>query len=297
MSDDDKAFYRSAFIGALSLVLFDALFAPVMAQLISLPDTARARAIVQRHMDAVGGEKALTMKHTHMVMTMSMSGSPAVVRQEDWRSLPRFYSRMTIPGVGTTEIGSDGTVSWMISPQLGPMILKKSPIDSVTSLNPQKMLTGKSMTYLGVLEMAGKSNDAVRFLLPDSTHNTAYFDPATGLMAGMNFEKTPGPPGQMAMSFDDWKRFGAILYATRMTMRLADGKEMVMRVLTVSTAPIDLKVFELPEKVREHQTRRAPQNPADSQAGTASIETYLSSVYRPKHAAAIQRVPDTNPPD
>ena len=256
MSDDDKRFFRLVFIAAVLIGLLDVLFETLGAQPVSLHDTARARAIVQRHMDAIGGEKALAVKHTHMVLTMSMTGSPAVILQEDWRSLPRFYSRMTVPGMGTTEMGSDGTTSWMISPQLGPVILKKSPIDSIMSPDPLKLLAQKTMTYIGLRELAGKRHDAVRFLGPDSTNYTAYFDPATGLMAGMNFEKPPGPPGQMAMRFDDWKPFGGVLYAMRMTMRLPDGKEIVTRVDSISTAPIDPQLFALPAGVRELQNKK-----------------------------------------
>jgi hypothetical protein len=197
----------------------------------------------------------LLAKPTRLVMTMQMPGSAATVRQEYWRSGPRFYTRMETPGAGVTEVGSDGTAALMVSPQLGPMILAKASIDSLMVPDPAALLERKAMTYLGVHEIAGKKYDAVLFLEPARATSTAYFDPVSGLMAGMDFEKTPGPPGQMAMSFDEWKRFGEVLYPTRTAMRMADGKSMVTSIESFSTNPIDPRVFELPVKVRDLRTR------------------------------------------
>ncbi len=256
MREDDRAFYRCAIVAALVIVVFKALFSSVGAQGIEVRDTARGRAIMQRHIHAVGGESALRVKPTHMVMTMQMPGSPAVIRMESWQSAPRLYSRMETPGMGTTEMGFDGKTGWMISPVLGPMLLGELPTEMTNPADVASGIRHLPLTYVGVREIAGKKYEAVEYVVGDTLKATGYFDPSSGLMAGMTPEKTPGPRGQMALSFDEWKRFGTMLYATRMTTRMADGKEIVMRVESISNDPIDAARFELPARIAELKRKK-----------------------------------------
>lgn len=270
MREDDRAFYRCAIVAALVIVVFKALFGSVGAQGIEVRDTARGRVIMQRHIAAVGGEAAFRTRPTHMVMTMQMPGSAAVIRMESWQSAPRLYSRMETPGMGTTEMGFDGKTAWMISPVLGPMLLGDLPREMTNPADVASGLQHLPLTYVGVREIAGKKYEVVEVVVGDTLKTTGYFDPSSGLMAGMTPGKTPGPSGQMALSFDEWKRYGTILYATRMTTRMPDGKEIVTRVESISNDPIDSERFELPTKVRELQARKtvirlAPEKPLDEE--------------------------------
>ena len=259
MTDDDVAYYRSVFIAALVVAIIGALFESLGAQSVELRDTAKARAIVQRHIAAIGGEAALrASKPTHLVMTMSRSGSPAVIRMESWQSAPRLYTRMETPGLGVTEVGFDGKTAWTISPQLGAMILGDLPEEMIGPRDLTAELRQHPMAYDGVRDIGGKKYDVVVFTVNGAT-STAYYDPKSGLMAGMTPEKSPGPPGHMSMTFDQWKRFGPIRYATRLTARTADGKEeTVTRIESISYDPIDPARFELPAKVHELKARNQP---------------------------------------
>ena len=249
----DRLFLIAVFIMGMLMGALEDLWGQRPTQ----EDSARARAIVQRHVEAVGGEAALSAAQpTHMVMTMSMGSPDVVTRMETWKSGRLFYNRMEAPGMGTTEMGFDGKTAWMLSSQIGAMILDSLPSGSTGPKDYAEELKRLPVCYLGVREFAGRKYEAVRIQGPDGTSGTMYFNPSTGVMAGMTPDNTPGPPGQMTMSFEDWKRFGSQWYATRMTTRTADGKELVTRVESVSNEPIDAARFELPAKVRELQTKR-----------------------------------------
>jgi hypothetical protein len=249
-----RRLFIASLLGGFALgVLTDLLW----AQSTAAQDTAQARAIVQRHVAAMGDEAALNTGPVHMMMSMTMPGSGAAIRTESWRHGRRMYSRMSVPGMGTTEMGFDGTTAWMISPQLGAMILDSLPMDAMAAQHNARMFAGLPMRYLGEREMAGKRYAAVEFVHQGS-RTTAYFDLASGLMAGMTPEKNPGPPGQMALSFGEWKRVGAMMYAREFTTRMADGQALVTRVESISLDTIDAKVFALPDVVRGLMPTKPP---------------------------------------
>lgn len=54
----------------------------------------------------------------------------------------------------------------------------------------------------------------------------------------------------MTIAFEDYKRFGVILQATKITT-VAQGQEMVVRTVSVSHAPFDVKAFDPPPAVRQ----------------------------------------------
>lgn len=246
---------RLFIIWFLGGVAFGVLTDLLGAQSTAAQDTAKARAIVQRHFVAMGSDAALSTGPVHMVTSMTMPGSPAAIRIESWRHGQRTYSRMAMPGMGITEMGFDGKTAWMISPHLGAMILDSLPMEFMAQ-SISLILAGVPMRYVGQRDFAGRLYEAVE-LVQQGSRSTAYFDPASGLMAGMTPEKNPGPPGQMALSFGAWKRFGSMMYATELTTRMADGQALVTRVESINLGPIDAKVFELPAQVRELKAKRS----------------------------------------
>ena len=107
------------------------------------------------------------------------------------------------------------------------------------------------LSYGGVREFDGRKYHVVHAKSAETGNSTSYFDVETGLLAGTDVENTPGPPGRMTMSFDDYKRFGPIRYATRMTTRAADGREMVTRVISLDHDPIPSSRYELPPAIKQ----------------------------------------------
>lgn len=221
----------------------------------SQSDSAKAAAIVARHTAAMGGAAAIrALKQMHVVMTTSMPapGAPEV-RSEVYAKAPNLvYMKMNMPGVGDMEMGFDGKIAWSNSAATGPMVHDEVPQELTGAVNLTALpLEGLKVTYVGRRQIGGRTYDAVRAIMPDSESVTHYFDVATGLLAGMDPDGAPPPPpNRMTMTFEDYKRFGGVMQATKVTT-LAVGQEMVMRTVSVSHAPFDSKIFDPPHSVRQ----------------------------------------------
>ena len=245
---------RGARIVAAVVVLL-ALQAGVSGELLSQSagraDTARAAAIVRRYMYALGGKEAFEEpKHTYALMTTSMSTSGGVMRMETWRQPPKLLTRHEVSGMGVTEFGFDGTTGWTTSPTLGTMLLGEIPKEMLGLGDAAWALHLHPMSYVGNRAVEGKTYEAVVFRPKGQISYTGYFDPSSGLLAGIKMEGT-GDSLRMDMLFGDYKRIGSILRPTLRTTRLAGGIDVVSRIDSMSTDPIDPKVFEPPPKVRE----------------------------------------------
>ena len=244
----------------LEILLLLAL--PVVAQQASAQagaqgDSAKAAAVVARHVAAIGGEAALrSLTHYHAVMTVAMPGGPAgaaEMRQEIYVGGPKLvYMKMNMPPIGLMELGFDGKTMWSNSAATGPMIHDEVPKNVTDAANfAAPPLAGARITYAGRRSIGDRTFDAVRAILPDSQVGVFYFDVKTGLMSGMDPEGAPPPPaGRMTVAFDDYQRYGSVLQSAKLTT-LVQGQEMVVRTISVSHAPIDPKIFEPPPAVRQ----------------------------------------------
>jgi hypothetical protein len=238
----------------LTLVLARAL--PLAAQNRSThSDSAKAAAIVARHTTVVGGAAAFrALKQFHTVTTTSMAGTPGApeVRAEMYGKVPNLvYMKMDMPGIGLMEMGFDGKTAWSMSAATGPTIHDDVPKELTDVANiGTPPLAGQKITYAGRRQIGGRTFEAIRVIIPDSQSTTHYFDVETGLLAGMDPDGAPPPPNRMTMSFEDYRRFGTIMRPTKVTT-VVQGQEIVMRTVSVSHAPFDVKIFDPPPAVRE----------------------------------------------
>jgi hypothetical protein len=119
-------------------------------------------------------------------------------------------------------------------------------------------LAGATISYVGRREIGGVTYDAVRAVFPDSQVGTHYFDVKTGLLSGMDPEGAPPPPaGRMTVTFSDYRRFGRVLQYTTLTT-VMQGQEMVVRTDSLSHAPLDPKIFDIPPAVRQLRDKQPP---------------------------------------
>ena len=226
------------------------------AQASAQDDSAKAAAVVARHVAASGGEAALrSVTQSRTVTSVWMSGTPVTageLRQEIWVKAPNLvYLKMNLP-FGTMEMGFDGRKAWSNSAATGPKIHDEVPGNLNELGNIGKLpFAGARITYVGRREIGDRAFDAIRAILPNNQVGIFYFDEKTGLMSGMDPDGAPAPPaGRMTVAFDDYQRFGRVLQPTKVTT-LAPGQELVVRTISVSHDPIDSRMFEPPPAVRQ----------------------------------------------
>lgn len=222
---------------------------PVMAQARN-PDSAKAAAVIARHVAATGGEARMrAFKSRHMVMRTSMPAPPGAlgptdVRSEVYTLAPNLmYMKLDLPGMGASEIGYDGKTAWSNSAATGPIILSDVPQQLAQMADfAAPPFSGLPSSYAGVRELDGAKHDVIRVTLPDSQKVTAYYATSTGLLARTDFEATP----PVVTTYHDYRAFDGLLIATRQVTRIPDVGEMVAHVVSLDHKPVDRRIFAPP---------------------------------------------------
>jgi hypothetical protein len=235
------------------------LVAAVASQLVAQPadttNAAKAKAVVMRHMDAIGGLEAYSAVksfHAAWVMQLPMGFEQ---RGEMWFTKPNLAYGKFWSELGTGEAGFDGKVYWTLNPTEGARIMPSAPEGIAGAMfDPYQSFVRFDVKYLGVRDRAGKKMETLQMTGPDGQLYTQYFDPASGLFERLDVGNPAAPAS--SMKFDRYKKFGNLQYATVIKTWMGDA-EMSSRLISVDHKPVDPKRFEAPDAVRD-LARRTP---------------------------------------
>ena len=216
-------------------------------------DTAnatRARAVVMKHMEAIGGLEAYSaIQSMHSVLEMHFPKGELDLRVETWATKPNLLYMKSRSTAGTAQGGFDGKVGWMQFEGESFQVLPRPPKNAWAPYDPFATLTLNDVKYLGVRTRGGRKMEALQMVGSDGQLTTQYFDQETGLLTRVDMGNPDAPA--TTLGFEQYKRFGTLLYATRLTTRIPDYGEASARVVSVDHDPIDLRVYELPKGVQE----------------------------------------------
>lgn len=221
----------------------------LMAQPSDTSNGARARAVVMRHMEAIGGMEAYSaVQSTRMLISMKL---PFGIdqRAETWTSKPNLmYGRIWNQHINV-EFGFDGKTAWSIDSEEGPKILS-IPRDIIGSApyGPYEALIRFEPRYAGTRERGGKRMEVLEWIASDGQRYTQYYEVDTGLFSRLEVGDPSAPTS--VMRFERYKKFDNLLYATVMTTKLTDANESIARVMSVDHKPIDSKRFALPKEIK-----------------------------------------------
>lgn len=253
---------------ALAAVCVVTFVGPAYAQTAAAPkveqkaaDTAAlpsARSILDRHIDAIGGRKALAgHKSTRLRGLMSMPANGMTGKLEIMAARPnKSLLRLTIEGVGEIEEGFDGTRGWSVSPMTGPMLttgpeLEERKFDSDfdgplrDDSRFEYMKTVEKTTFEGrpvykvALKRKGGTNEDIE-----------YYDVETGLKAGgESTRNTPMGAVSVTSIQSEYKKFGDIMQSTVLKQKIM-GIEQIMTFSTIEYDVVDPAAFEIPAAVK-----------------------------------------------
>jgi hypothetical protein len=220
----------------------------------ALPD---AREVIQRHIEAIGGREAL-MAHSsrHVTGTMSMPSTGLTGSFEMFEAKPnKAVMRMTLPGLGEFNEGYNGEIAWSINPVAGPTLLegrqleeKKLDADFFGDLNFEKRYA--SMKTVERVDFDGRACYKVQLVRRDGGEDVQFYDLATGLRAGSIVNRET-PLGSMNATIveADYKRFGKVLYPTKLT-NTAMNQQQVLTVVNVQFDTVKASEFEPPAAIK-----------------------------------------------
>lgn len=224
------------------------------AESASLP---AARTVIDRHVNAIGGRKALEARSSIKVVgTVSVPANGMTGDLEVYAARPnKLLVKQKIAGVGEIIEGFDGTHAWSINPMMGPMLAtgeelaqRAQDADFDSALNVAARYT--SMKTLEKTTFDGRDVYKVSLVRKDGTEDIEFYDVATGLKAGsINSRKSPMGTVTITTTLLDYKKAGGLLQPTRMKQSL-QGIEMVTTFTNTEYDNVDPSVFELPVQIK-----------------------------------------------
>ena len=252
---------------ALSLVCAVALLLPAAAASQTAPPAVPekpaaaalppAQAIIDRHIEAIGGRAALKSHDSvHVKGTVSIPANGMTGAVEVFAARPnKVLTKMTLGGIGETAEGFDGTVAWSISPMTGPMLATGDELE-------QKALDANFDGALGIAAKYESIRTLEKTTFEDrpvyklaltrktGTEDIEFYDAETGLKAGTQVQRK-SPMGMIAVTsaISDYRKFGDLLHATKVKQTVT-GVQILLAFDSVEYDKVDPAVFDLPPPIK-----------------------------------------------
>ncbi len=219
-----------------------------------------AATLFARHLEARGGREALERPATIEVtgkFAMPSIGLEGAVVSRYGRDL-RFSASSDMGAMGITRQGYDGTVGWIISPQVGTQMLEgamlqqmKTEADWLADAEYERRYT--AMLTVAREEFHGFDCFVARVTNSAGQESKIYFERETGLVRGRDgITTTAGGPMQIISVIRTYRDFGGLLIPTETEVIFpAHNMSQIMTVQRVEYDTLEETVFALPPEIVE----------------------------------------------
>lgn len=247
---------RALILRFTAVAVFVAASVPLAAQQ-TASTTPDARAIIARHLAAIGGTAAMssiTSMHAAGALSMPAQGISGTVEISAARP-NRTLLRAEIGGIGKLESGFDGERGWTVDPITGPMLLTGKQLDQAkfdavfesTFLDPARYT---SLTAAGVEMFDGRKAYRVDAVNALGDKSAEYFDVDTGLHAGsVTSRETAMGPVEVTSLVRDYRKAGGTLQAHQLVQKMM-GVEQVIIFERIEFNTVAPDAFAMPPSVK-----------------------------------------------
>jgi len=217
-----------------------------------------AEKILDRYIEVTGGKAAYAkLKSQITSMTMFMPAQNMKISITQYVLEPdKRYAAVEMPGMGTAEEGSNGTIAWSKNPAMGPRLKEGEERDIALRSNAlDKDLNWKNYytkaETVGTEDVDGKTCYKVSMTPKVGPVETRYYDKATGYIAKLSMTaKTPMGDVPSDITFKEFKATGGITSPTKMTTQMM-GQQMDMTIDSVQYNPeISPDKFKVPDDIQ-----------------------------------------------
>jgi hypothetical protein len=215
------------------------------------------RAIIDRHLTAIGGRAAvLARTSSHASGTVAMPSAGMTGNVDVYGAKPdKSLLRITLGGVGQIEEGFNGTVGWSLNPMTGPALtqgkeLEQKKFDSDFLADLHLDARYESMTTLEKSDFEGRPCYKLRLVRRGGGEEFEFYDVQTGLKAGsITTRDSPMGPITATTVETDYRKFGPLLQATTIKST-AMGLQQVITLTTVEYDKVDPGTFDPPPAIK-----------------------------------------------
>ena len=220
-------------------------------------DLPPAKTIIDRHIEATGGRKAVLERSSmHGTGTLSMPANGISGKLEIFGAKPNLLLvKTTIDGIGEMSEGFDGNVAWSNTPMTGPMIAsdkereqKRLDADFYGDVNVEKKY--KAIKTVEKTTFAGRPAYKVSLQRHDGSEDFEFFDVETGLKAGRQVTRETAMGAiSVTAAMTDYKKFGNALVPTTIKQSMM-GMEQIITLSSIEFDTVDPAVFQLPAAIK-----------------------------------------------
>lgn len=231
-----------------------------------------AREIINRHVKEIGGEETLRSKKSlHIKSRVTIPSRNGGSDLEIFQAPPDKLVVKSVQPFGTTRAGFNGATGWIVDAHSGARLADASQLpelreraDFLSVLHQDKHF--KSMSTESISEFEKRPCYKVKLVRPDDRELIEYYDVETGLRAGyQTFLEGPHGTMQQTIAEGEYKKFGDLLFATRIIQRIDDpatgqAVEVVTTLQSVEYDTLDASAFDLPPEVKSLLDKPADDN-------------------------------------
>ena len=217
-----------------------------------------ARSIIDRHIEAIGGRKALAAINSHRVkgkMDMPANGISATMEVLSARP-DKTIIRMNVPGMGDMSEGFDGTHGWAVSPMTGPVLSTGAELEDRkhAAYFDSELREDSRYEYIKTVEKTTfEGRPVYKIALKrkgSATEDVEYYDVETGLRAGAELTRNTAMGAISVVAIQtDYKKFGDVLFPTTIRQKMM-GAEQIMTLISIEHNVVDPASFEPPAAIK-----------------------------------------------
>jgi hypothetical protein len=198
-----------------------------------------AATLVAKYSTAIGAQAMMRAPQITTRGELAMTAAGINATFEMVQLAPnRMQMLTTIPGVGSIQVGYDGTIAWSVDPMQGPRLLAGKELDEIREeADPRAMARVPElfawMETVADTTMGGERCYLVKLTWKSGRETFDCYSPATGLMIGSkSVQQTSMGAIPVSTVYSDYKKFGAFMMPTKATQSMM-GQQQVMTISSV----------------------------------------------------------------
>lgn len=213
------------------------------------------QALFDGHVEAAGGRAAIeAIKSLYVASDLEITGQNLHGKAEVWWRAPgSFYTRETIPGLGVTQAGSDGTQYWADDPvsqlrELDGVEAEQYRWISSVFLPAEWQRFFDEAETSKKREVEGRTFYDVELKTPLGQRVGISFDAQSKLMASQRFKQL-GPTGAVPLEVEltDYKPVGGYMMPHRLETRISIATAVQTYTKVKVNAEVDEELFAMPK--------------------------------------------------